>query len=67
MKDDTLERNIDDVIKMAKEKNRHVNFKKITKAYNYAKSKHRRPEEKVWGTLYNPSFTSCIYFGYFGA
>ena len=47
MKDDTIERTIDDVIKMAKEKNRKVDTKKITCAYNYAKAKHRRSEEKI--------------------
>ena len=40
MKSDMLERNIDDVIKLAKEKNRKVDAKKITKAYNYAREKH---------------------------
>ena len=40
MKSDMLERNIDDVIKLAKEKNRKVDAKKITKAYNYACEKH---------------------------
>ena len=47
MKDDTIERTIDDVIKMAKEKNRKVDTKKITRSYNYAKAKHRRSEEKI--------------------
>ena len=31
----------------AKEKNRKVDTKKITRAYNYAKAKHRRSEEKI--------------------
>jgi len=48
MKDDTLERNIDDVIKVAKEKNRRTDVKKIMKAYNFAKEKHRRSKEKIW-------------------
>ena len=47
LKDDTIERGIDDVIKLAKEKNRKLDIKKITKAYNYAKTKHRRSKEKV--------------------
>jgi hypothetical protein len=41
LKDDTLERGIDDVIKLAKEKNRSIDTKKIMKAYNFAKEKHR--------------------------
>lgn len=47
MKDDTVERNIEDVIKLAKEKNKRVDVKKITKAYNYAKAKHRRSKKKI--------------------
>ena len=47
MKDDTIERTIDEVEKMTKEKNRKVDTKKITRAYNYAKAKHRRSEEKI--------------------
>ena len=47
MKDDTIERNIDDVIKVAKEKNKRVDVKKITKAYNYSKAKHRRSKAKI--------------------
>ena len=47
MKDDTIERGIDEVIKTAKEKNRHVDVKKILKAYNYAKAKHRRSKKKI--------------------
>lgn len=47
MKDDTIERNIDDVIKVAKEKNKRVDVRKITKAYNYAKAKHRRSKKKI--------------------
>lgn len=41
MKDDTVERGIDDVIKLAKEKSKHIDVKKITRAYNYASAKHR--------------------------
>lgn len=63
MKDDTIERNIDDVIKLAKEKNRKIDVKKITKAYNYAKAKHRRSKKKVRGAIYNSSYSGCIYFG----
>ena len=48
MKDDTTERSIDEVIKLAKEKNKKLDVKKVTKAYNYAKSKHRRPKKKIW-------------------
>ena len=48
MKEDTIERNIDDVIKLAKEKNRKIDVKKINKAYNYAKEKHRRSKKKIW-------------------
>ena len=48
MKEDTIERSIDDVIKLAKEKNRKIDVKKITKAYNYAKEKHRRTKKKIW-------------------
>ena len=46
MKDDSIERTIDDVIKLAKEKNRKVDTKKITRAYNYAKSKHGDQKRK---------------------
>ena len=48
MKEDTIERSIDDVIKLAKEKNRKIDVKKINKAYNYAKEKHRRTKKKIW-------------------
>ena len=46
MKDDTIERTIEDVIKVAKEKNRRVDSKKIIKAYNYAKDKHGDQKRK---------------------
>ena len=32
---------------LAKEKNKRVDVKKITKAYNYAKAKHRRSKAKI--------------------
>ena len=40
MKEDTIKRDIEDVLKLAKEKNRHIDTKKILKAYNFAKEKH---------------------------
>ena len=40
MTEDTIERSIDDVFKLAKEKNRQVDSKKIIRAYEYAKEKH---------------------------
>lgn len=40
MTEDTIERSIDDVLKLAKEKNRQVDSKKIIRAYEYAKEKH---------------------------
>ena len=48
MKEDMVERTIDAVIKLAKEKNRKIDVKKINKAYNYAKEKHRRSKKKIW-------------------
>ncbi len=47
MKEDTVEKNIEDVIKLAKEKNRHIDARKVMKAYNYAKAKHRRSKEII--------------------
>ncbi len=47
MKEDTVQKEIEDVIKLAKEKNRHVDSRKIMKAYNYAKAKHRRSKKNV--------------------
>ena len=46
MKDDTKEYGIDEVIKLAKEKNRHIDGKKILRAYNYALGKHGDQKRK---------------------
>ena len=42
-----MQRTIDDVIRLAKEKNKHIDSKKIIKAFNYATEKHRRSEKNV--------------------
>ena len=62
LKEDTIERDIDKVIKLAKEKNKKIDVKKVSKAYNYAKLKHRQSEEKVRGTLHNTSSSGGIHF-----
>ena len=46
MKDDTYEYGIDDVIKRAKENNKHIDGKKILRAYNFALGKHGDQKRK---------------------
>ena len=46
MKDDTVEYGIDDVIKLARENNRHIDGRKILRAYNYALGKHGDQKRK---------------------
>ncbi len=46
MKDDTYEYGIDDVIKRARENNKHIDGKKILRAYNFALGKHGDQKRK---------------------
>ncbi len=48
MKENEIDRTIEDVIKLAKEKNKKIDSKKVIKAFNYAKAKHRRSKKNVW-------------------
>ena len=46
MKNDTYEYGIDDVIKRARENNKHIDGKKILRAYNFALGKHGDQKRK---------------------
>ena len=55
MQESRIDITIEEIIKLAKEKNKKIDSKKVIKAYNYAKEKHRRSKKKIWRAIYNSS------------